>query len=74
MRYPLLALPERVTDILKIIKGIGLNDWIDIACVSVLFYFLYKFIKERRVGKLAIGVLLLFGVQIIANTFDMYVL
>ncbi len=65
---------ERLSDMLNIIKNITWSDCIDIACVSVLIYFLYKFIKERRAGKLAIGVLLLFLVEIVSTVFDMYVL
>ncbi|MBE6540996.1 MAG: TIGR00159 family protein [Ruminococcaceae bacterium] len=61
-------------DILRIIKGISVVDIIDIGCVSVLFYFLYKFIKERRAGKLALGIFLLFVVQIFSVIADMYLL
>lgn len=35
-------------------------DIIDIAIVSILIYYFYKFIRDRRAGKLAIGVLLFF--------------
>ena len=34
-------------------------DFIDIALVSVLFFYVFIFIRERRAGKLAVGVLLL---------------
>lgn len=74
MRCLLFTMPERLSDILNIIKNVTFIDCVDIACVSVLFYFLYKFIKERRAGKLALGVLLLFVIQIISSIFDMYVL
>ncbi|MBQ8186693.1 MAG: diadenylate cyclase CdaA [Clostridia bacterium] len=74
MRIPLFALPEKITDILNTIKSIGLIDMIDIACVSVLLYYLYKFIRDRRAGKLALGVLLLFVIQIVSSVMDMYVM
>ncbi|MBQ4353485.1 MAG: diadenylate cyclase CdaA [Clostridia bacterium] len=74
MRILLAAVSDQLTDILNIIRNINFADMVDIACVSVLLYFLYKFIKERRAGKLAIGVLLLFVVQVISRIFDMYVL
>lgn len=70
----LFAIPEKITDILDIIMGISFVDIIDIGCVSILLYFLYKFIRERRAGKLALGVLLLFVVQIISVAADMYLL
>ncbi len=47
---------------------------LDIIFVSVLFYFAYKFIKERRAGKLAIGVVLLFLIHFVSNIFDLYVM
>lgn len=70
----LFAIPEKITDILDIIRGISFVDIIDIGCVSILLYFLYKFIRERRAGKLALGVLLLFAVQIVSIAADMYLL
>ncbi len=74
MRLLLLTLPEQISDILGIIRNISFVDVIDIACVSVLLYYLYKFIRDRRAGKLAVGVLLLFVVQVISAITDMYLL
>lgn len=74
MRCLLLTLPEQLSDILNIIKNITFVDVIDIAAVSVLFYFMYKFIRDRRAGKLALGVVLLFAVQVVSSIADMYVL
>jgi len=51
-----------------------ITAFLDIIFVSVLFYFVYKFIKERRAGKLALGVVLLFVVHFVSNIFDFYVL
>lgn len=50
------------------------SAFFDILFVSVLFYFGYKFIKERRAGKLALGVVLLFAVHFVSNIFDLYVM
>lgn len=74
MNVLLVTLPEEITDIIGLIKSISFADIIDIACVSVLLYYLYKFIRDRRAGKLALGVLLLFIVQFISQIADMYVL
>ena len=38
-------------------SSMGFFDIADIAIVSILFYYLYKFVRERRAGKLAIGIL-----------------
>lgn len=74
MRPLLFTVPDRITDILSIIKGIDYVDFIDIGCVAILFYYLYKFIKERRAGKLAVGILILFALQIVSSIADMYLL
>lgn len=38
-------------------KNITVFDILDIAIVSVIFFYLFKFISDRRAGKLAIGIL-----------------
>ncbi len=67
-------LSEGWQSILKNISNMSLPDVIDIVCVSVLFYYLYVFVRDRRAGKLAMGVILIFSVQLIASVFDMYVM
>ncbi len=47
---------------------------LDIIVVSILFYFAYSFIKERRAGKLALGVVLLVAVDFISKVLDLYVM
>jgi len=67
-------LPENLENILRTIRNMELIDYIDIACVSILLYYLFKFIRDRRAGKLAIGVLLLFVIQLVSSVADMYLL
>ncbi len=55
-------------------KMMRLNDVIDIIIVSVLLYYIYKFIKERRAGKLAGGIVLLMLVLFMAEIFDFHTL
>ena len=74
MRLLLLTVPEQIADVWSIIRGISLVDVIDIGCVSVLLYYLYKFIRDRRAGRLAVGVLLLFVIQFLSQVMDMYLL
>ncbi len=74
MRCLLFTLPEQISEILNTIKNIEFVDYIDIAVVSVLFYYLYKFVRDRRAGKLAIGVALLFALRIVSSFANMYVL
>lgn len=56
------------------IKAIGISDIIDILIVAVLLYYVYKFIKERRAGKLALGVVVLVLVQVLSSLFELEVL
>lgn len=56
----------------NVIRDIGLTDIIDIAIVAILFYYIYKFIRERRAGKLAAGLLILLSVLLISNIFNMH--
>ncbi len=56
------------------IRAMGVSDVIDILIVSVLLYYVYVFIRERRAGKLAIGVGVLVFIQIISSLFDLVVM
>ncbi len=49
-------------------------DIIDIAIVSILIYWFYKFIRDRRAGKLALGVLLFFALLFISGIAKMQAL
>ena len=74
MKVLLFSFSEQLGDVLNIIRQISFADIIDIACVSVLLYYLFKFIRERRAGKLALGVVLLFIIQFVSRIADMYVM
>ncbi len=67
---------ENITNMLSgiwnILSNISVTDIIDIAIVSFLFYYLYKFIRERRAGKLAVGILILLLVLFLSELLDMY--
>jgi diadenylate cyclase len=40
------------------VMSIGVVDIADILCLTVMFYYIFKFIRDRRAGKLTLGVLL----------------
>ena len=65
---------EFFTEIFQTVKNISFFDFVDIACVAVLFYFLYKFMRDRRSGKLIVGIVLLFVLEFVSRLFDMYVI
>lgn len=74
MSVYLLAWSADLSGIWAIIRTISFIDVIDIACVSVLLYYLYRFIRDRRAGMLAIGLVLLFAIRIISQVLEMYAL
>lgn len=51
-----------------------LRDLIDIFLTSVVFYYAIKFIRERRAGKLAAGMIVLFLLQIAGVAFELPVI
>ncbi len=55
-----------------VISGIRIIDIVDITIVAFLLYFLYKFIRERRAGRLAIGVAFLVLFMMLSEITDMY--
>ena len=68
-------LPEWLTDsmgnIWQTIKSISFFDIIDIIGVAFLLYYVYKFIRDRRAGKLALGVVFIFAFQILSEILEM---
>lgn len=65
---------EQFSGILNIIKSISLIDVIDILVVAVLLYYLFVFVRNRRAGKLAVGIILLIIVRAISTAFEMNLL
>ncbi len=56
------------------ITSMSVTDVIDIALVSIIFFYIYKFIRERRAGKLITGVLVLIAMLLLSQFLNMYVL
>lgn len=85
MRYYFLFLPSTrkgviiemhgfvdvVNYIVSQFASISLFDIADIAIVTVLFYQVYKFVKERRAGKLAVGILFILLAMVLSDFFKM---
>ncbi len=55
-------------------SSISVFDIIDIAVVSVIFYYLFKFISDRRAGKLAVGILIIVAALFLSDIFNMHTL
>ena len=47
-------------------------DFVDIACVAIVLYLAYKFFKDRRAGRLALGVLLIVGVLVVSELVELH--
>ena len=54
------------------ITDMTLVDLLDIVLLAMLFYYVYRFIWERRAGKLAIGVVLIIFILIISSALEMH--
>ncbi len=68
------AVGQQFTYFIDRLKSMRIIDYLDIAIVAVLLYWLYKFIRNRRAGKLAVGILLLMIVFLISQILRMYAL
>lgn len=60
--------------IISRITAITFFDVLDIAIVSVVFYYIFKFVKDRRAGKLAVGVFFIIILLLLSDVFNMYAL
>lgn len=56
----------------RTVSGIRFIDILDIACLTVILYFMYKFIRDRRAGKLALGVILIMLFLFMSELFEMH--
>lgn len=59
------------TYVLEAFRHISVIDVIDILLLTVVFYYIYRFVRDRRAGKLAIGLLLIMGIMACSEVFDM---
>lgn len=60
--------------VISLFGAIRIVDVLDIVLVAAVFYFLFIFIKERRAGKLAVGVIALLIGLFVSDFLDMKVL
>lgn len=65
---------DLLTSFLYLVRSIQFKDIIDIAIVATALYFIFKFIRDRRAGKLAGGIVLLLILQIVSDIFGLITL
>ena len=66
------SIKNMLSYIVAVLSGIRIIDIIDICIVTFLLYFVYKFIRDRRAGKLAAGVFLLMAFMLVSEVTNMY--
>ncbi len=62
---------EFLSEIWMLISSVNVQDVFDILIVAVLMYFAFTFIRNRRAGKLIVGVVLLLVLKVVASTFGL---
>ena len=50
-----------------LISSISWRDFIDSALVTIILFYAFRFIRDRRAGKLIVGVVLLVAVQVLSE-------
>ena len=65
------AIREFMSEIWMLISSVDVQDVFDILIVALLLYMAFTFIRNRRAGKLIVGVVLLIALQLIARTFGL---
>lgn len=69
---------EMIKDIgaflLNQISSVSVFDILDIAIVSVIFYYIFKFVSDRRAGRLAIGVVFIVVALFVSDILNMHTL
>lgn len=54
------------------LASITFFDILDIAIVSVIFYYIFKFISDRRAGRLTVGIILILVALFASDVFNMH--
>ena len=62
---------NRLINMFNSVEFSPINDTLDILLVTVIIYFVFKFLRDRRAGKLASGVVLFLVLLMISDMFEM---
>lgn len=65
------SIRELIGDLLRAFMDMDLIDLLDIFIISLLFYWVVKFIRDRRAGKLAAGVVVILVIQLVGSLLDL---
>ena len=59
------------TNVIETVKQISVLDVIDILLLTLILYFIYRFVRERRAGKLLLGVACVLVLSLLSDALDM---
>lgn len=65
------SIRELIGDLLRAFMDMDLIDLLDIFIISLLFYWVVRFIRDRRAGKLAAGVVVILVIQLVGSLLDL---
>lgn len=60
------------TNLSRTVAAITITDVLDIACLAVLFYLVYRFIRDRRAARLTVGIILFVIVMFLSEVLHMH--
>ncbi|HPE95597.1 MAG TPA: diadenylate cyclase CdaA [Bacillota bacterium] len=66
-----LSFSEMWYYLLNQLSSVGFRDIIDIIIVALAFYYAFKFMRERRAGKLALGIVLLVALLLLSDLLEL---
>ncbi len=61
-------------NVIDTVKTITLKDVIDILLLAMILYFIYRFIRDRRAGKLLMGLALILVISIVSEALELHAL
>ncbi|MBQ3195792.1 MAG: diadenylate cyclase CdaA [Clostridia bacterium] len=62
---------NQIVETISSVEFSPINDIIDILLVTVIIYTAFKFLRDRRAGKLVVGVILFFVLLLISNALEL---
>ena len=71
MENLIVSIKEVVYSMFKSFSFITVNDIADIILVTIILYLAFKFIRDKRAGRLIIGILVLTVIKIISDFFEL---
>ncbi|MBQ9783015.1 MAG: diadenylate cyclase CdaA [Clostridia bacterium] len=59
------------TNVIETVKQISVLDVVDILLLTLILYFIYRFVRDRRAGKLLLGVACVLILSLLSDALDM---